>query len=226
MFVMTAKLSKPKLIAAGVILVGLIAALVMLLSGPKSTASSLPDGSSNEERAAYLATYGWSIDALPKETQAVTIPDPETNRVFARYNDLQISQGFDLLPYRGKEVTRFVYEILNYPEATAPVYAGVLVYEGKIIGGEITDTSPEGVIHGFSKPGTPPPSDSTEAPTTDQGATDKAAEQSAPETDTSADATVTRSASDMASSDQSTPDEAGSDSEALSDSTAPSSAPE
>ena len=163
MFVMTAKLSKPKLIAAGVILVGVIVAFVMLLCGNKSTASPLPKGSSNEERAAYLATYGWSVDAQPKETQAVTIPDPETNGVFARYNDLQISQGFDLAPYRGKEVTRFVYEILNYPEAKAPVYAGVLVYEGKIIGGEITDTAPEGVMHGFRKPGTAPTA--TEAPT-------------------------------------------------------------
>ena len=164
MFVMTAKLSKPKLVAAGIIVVGVIVAVVMLLTGSKSTAPSLPTGSSNEERAAYLATYGWSVDAIPKETQAVTIPDPETNGVFARYNDLQISQGFDLLPYRGKEVTRFVYEILNYPESTAPVYAGVLVYEGKIIGGEITDTAPDGVIHGFRKPGTSPES-TTEVPT-------------------------------------------------------------
>ena len=146
MFVMTAKLSKPKLLAAAVILVGMIGALVALLSGSGGSAPSMPMGDSNDARIAYLATYGWSVDAQPKETQAVTIPDPETNGVFARYNDLQISQGFDLAPYRGKEVTRFVYEILNYPEATAPVYAGVLVYEGKIIGGEITDTDRKSVV--------------------------------------------------------------------------------
>ena len=177
MFVMTAKLSKPKLLAAGVLVVGLITALVMLLSGKGATASSLPLGDSNEARAAYLATFGWSIDAIPKETQTVTIPDVTENKVFARYNDLQVSQGFDLLPYAGKEVIRYVYEILNYPEATAPVYAGLLVFEGKIIGGEITDTSPNGVIHGFQKPGTSPMTEPTEeAPEEPQGTTESTTE--------------------------------------------------
>ncbi len=161
MFVMTAKLSKPKLIAAAVILIGVVAALVMHLTGKGAATPTLPKGDSHEARAAYLATYGWSIDANPKETQTVTIPDPADNRVFSRYNELQTNQGFDLAPYAGKEVTRYVYEILNYPEATAPVYAGILIYEGKIIGGEITDTSPKGVIHGFQKPGTTAPTDNT-----------------------------------------------------------------
>ena len=161
MFVMTAKLSKPKLLAAAVILVGMIGALVALLSGSGGSAPSMPMGDSNDARIAYLATYGWSVDGTPKETQAVTIPNATDNKVFARYNDLQISQGSDLLPSAGKEVTRYVYEILNYPEATAPVYAGILVYNGNIIGGEITDTSPEGAIHGFQMPGAP----KQEAPT-------------------------------------------------------------
>ena len=166
MFVMTAKLSKPKLFAAGVILVALIAALIMLFSGNTEPAEPLPMGRSHEERAAYLATYGWSIDTQPKETQTVTIPKAEDNKVFARYNELQVNQGFDLKNYGGKEATRYVYEILNYPEASAPVYAGILVYEGKIIGGEITDTSPNGVIHGFRKPeNITPTEESASAPT-------------------------------------------------------------
>ena len=165
MFVMTAKLSKPKLFAAAVILVGVIVAIVMLLTGQGATVPSLPDGNSHEARAAYLATYGWSIDGIPKETQTVTIPDATENKVFARYNELQKDQGFDLLPYTGKEVIRYVYEILNYPDGTAPVYAGVLVFEGKIIGGEITDTSPNGVMHGFQKPGTTQSASESQAPT-------------------------------------------------------------
>ncbi len=164
MFVMTAKLSKPKLLAAGLIIIAVIAAIVMLVTGNSSTpAAPLPKGATDADRAAYLATYGWSINAQPKETQTVTIPDTVDNKVFARYNDLQLSQGFDLKSYAGMKATRFVYEILNYPRATAPVYAGVLVYEGHIIGGEITDTSPNGVIHGFRKPGSDTPAD-TDSP--------------------------------------------------------------
>ena len=154
MFVMTAKLSKPKLLATGVILVAVIAAIVMLLTGGSHSTPSQPKGATDAQRAAYLSTYGWSINAQPKETQTVTIPNAQDNKVFARYNDLQLSQGFDLRSYAGQEVTRYVYEILNYPDAKSSVYAGILVKDGCIIGGEITDTSPNGVMHGFQKPGT------------------------------------------------------------------------
>ena len=153
MFVMTAKLSKTKLVAAGLILLCIIALFVMLFSGGDKV--SAPKGTTNDERVAYLATFGWSVNAQPHETQKVKIPDTGENKVFARYNELQRSQGFDLTRFSGKEVMRYVYEILNYPEASAPVYASVLVCDGSIIGGDITDTSADGVIHGFQKPSLP-----------------------------------------------------------------------
>ena len=109
-------------------------------------------GNTNDERIAYLATFGWSVNAEPKETQKVKIPDTAENKVFARYNDLQKSQGFDLTEYAGKEVMRYAYEILNYPNASQPVYASVLVCDGYIIGGDVTNTAPDGVIHGFAMP--------------------------------------------------------------------------
>ena len=165
MFVMTAKLSKTKLVAAGLILLCIIALFVMLFSGGDEVRA--PKGTTNDERVAYLATFGWSVNAQPHETQKVKIPDTGENKVFARYNELQRSQGFDLTRFSGKEVMRYVYEILNYPEASAPVYASVLVCDGSIIGGDITDTSADGVIHGFQKPSLPEnkaPAEST-APT-------------------------------------------------------------
>ena len=161
MFVMTAKLSKSKLIAAGGILLAVLLLLLLLLKGG-TTGTTAPAGATNEDRLAYLASFGWSTDPMPKENQTVRIPDSKDNKVFARYNDLQLSQGFDLTEYAGKEVMRYVYEILNYPEAGAPVYASVLVYEGRIIGGDVTNTAPDGVIHGFRKPGTESAEDSRE----------------------------------------------------------------
>ena len=153
MFVFTAKLSKPKLFAAGILLLAAVLLIVLLAV------------SGGDDRVAYLATFGWSVNAEPTEVQQVRIPDTADNKVFARYNDLQLSQGFDLTQYAGKEVMRYVYEVLNHPDATDPVYAGILVYEGRIIGGDITDTSPNGQIHGFAMPGSPQatvPSESAE----------------------------------------------------------------
>lgn len=179
MFVLTAKLSKPKLIAAGVLLLAAIVLIVLLAvsGGSGSSGDTLPAGNTNDERVAYLATFGWSVNAEPTETQRVKIPDTADNKVFARYNDLQKSQGFDLTDYAGKEAERYVYEVLNYPEASAPVYASVLVYDGRIIGGDVTDTAPDGLIHGFAKPGTTEPS-STAAPTQEPTETSEPTEPS------------------------------------------------
>ena len=154
MFVLTAKLSKTKLIAAGIALLAAILLIVLLVGtgGERKPDESAPIGNTNDDRVAYLATFGWSVNAEPTETQKVKIPDTAENKVFARYNDLQKSQGFDLTDYAGKEVMRYVYEILNYPDASAPVYASVLVCDGRVIGGDITSSAPDGVIHGFAMP--------------------------------------------------------------------------
>ncbi len=154
MFVLTAKLSRPKLLAIGCIFAAIVLLIILLAGagGHSGSAEHAPDGESNDARVAWLATFGWSVNAEPTQMQKVRIPETTDNRVFARYNELQRSQGFDLTAYAGQEVMRYVYEILNYPEASAPVYASILVCDGVIIGGDITDSSPTGVIHGFQKP--------------------------------------------------------------------------
>lgn len=173
MFVMTAKLSKTKLIAAGVVILAVILLIVLLASGggPNQPAETAPIGATNDDRVAYLATFGWSVNAEPSETQRVKIPDTAENEVFSRYNDLQKSQGFDLTDFAGKEVMRYVYEILNYPDATDPVYASVLVYDGHVIGGDVTNSAPDGVIHGFSKPSPSSAGSTASTPSTEQNST-------------------------------------------------------
>lgn len=178
MFVLTAKLSKSKLIAAGVVLLAAILLIVLLAAsgGSDTPKKSSPIGNTNDDRVAYLATFGWSVNAEPTQTQKVRIPDTAENKVFARYNDLQKSQGFDLTDFAGKEVMRYVYEILNYPDASAPVYASVLVYDGHIIGGDVTNSAPDGVIHGFALP-----SKEQGAPETTQQTAPQSSEPSAEE---------------------------------------------
>ena len=50
---------------------------------------------------------------------------------------------------------RYVLRISIYPNATEPVYATLLVYKNQIIGGDVTNTSAQGKIHGFQT--SPPP---------------------------------------------------------------------
>ena len=150
MFVITTKLSKTK-IAAIVTLLIAAAVLAAVLGAAKGNAPKEPEaanGADNDSRAAWLAQCGWEINAEPVQTQSVKIPAADSE-VFRRYNELQKSQGFDLSQYAGKQATRYVYEVLNFPDAKGPVYATLFVLDGKIIGGDLTDSSPEGKIGGI-----------------------------------------------------------------------------
>ena len=60
--------------------------------------------------------------------------------------------GYDLSAFAGKTVMRYVYKIINFPGATEPVYATLLVYKNQVIGGDVTDTAAKGAVRGFSMP--------------------------------------------------------------------------
>lgn len=145
MMVMTAKVDKKKLI---LVLAGaaiLLAGLFWLFGGSDDTPTAAASLASNDGRVAFLKELGWEVAASPKESGQVRIPEPG-DPVFDRYNELQKSQGYDLSAYGGKTVMRYVYKIRNYPGATDPVYATLLIYKDQVIGGDITDTSAKGAI--------------------------------------------------------------------------------
>lgn len=150
MLVMTAKvdIKKIAIIAGGIIAV--IAVIALLLSGSSVSTGGANTITSNDDRVQFLTSFGWEVVTSPAETGQVRIP-AETSEVFSRYNSLQKSQGYDLSAYQGKTVMRYVYKIKNYPGATDPVYATILISSNQVIGGDITDTSATGVVQGFKK---------------------------------------------------------------------------
>ena len=106
---------------------------------------------SADDAAAFLSQFGWVVDAGSAETQEVTIP-AQFDKVFAGYNELQKSQGLDLSKYKKKAVTRYTFSVTNYDGYEGTVYANVLVYRGRVIGGDICSADVNGFIHGFEKP--------------------------------------------------------------------------
>lgn len=148
--VMTAKVDIKKIVAVLAAVVGVILAIILLFGGSDSTPTSAPAVSNNDSRVQFLQEMGWEVSTSPTESGQVKIPQEQT-KVYQRYNALQKSQGYDLSQYAGKTVMRYVYKINNFPGATEPVYATLLVYKNQIIGGDITDTSAKGVVQGFKK---------------------------------------------------------------------------
>lgn len=160
MMVMTAKVDMKKTLLALAAAAALILSLILLLGGGNAEETSAPAVSGNDARVKFLTDLGWDVTTSPVESSQVKIPE-EPSPVFTRYNALQISQGYDLSKFAGKKVMRYVYQINNYPGATDPVYATLLIYKNQVIGGDVTNTSPKGRIQGFRMPGAAAPTETT-----------------------------------------------------------------
>ncbi len=150
MMVMTAKVDMKKIAVILGAIAAVIIAVILFFGGGDAEATSASI-SSNDARVKFLKDLGWELNASPVESSQVRIPS-ETTEVFDRYNKLQQSNGYDLSKFAGKNAMRYVYKITNYPNATEPVYATLLVYKNEVIGGDITDTSANGKVQGFKPP--------------------------------------------------------------------------
>ena len=151
MLVMTAKVDKKKIAIILAAVVIAVAGIFLLLCNNDATPTVSTGVANNDARVAFLKSFGWEVTTSPVESGQVRIPE-SGNNVFNRYNELQKSQGYDLSAYAGKTVMRYVYQINNFPDATAPVYATLLVYQNQVIGGDVTDTSAKGSIRSFKMP--------------------------------------------------------------------------
>ena len=96
----------------------------------------------------FIESYGWKVDASSEEISSAMMP-AEQNDVFVLYNKLQLEQGFDLVPYLGKVLTKYTYLLRQNPVGSKEVfYATVLTYDGKIVGADIYSPSINGFMQG------------------------------------------------------------------------------
>ena len=158
MVVLTAKVDFKKLMLILALVAAALLGVILFLGNSQQTfRTDHQDLASNDGRIHFLKSFGWEVQNTPKESGQVLIPQ-ESNEVFDRYNALQKCQNYDLSKFAGKKVMRYVYEVTNYPGATQPVYATVLVYKNQVVGGDITNTAPGGKIQGFDFPSDAAPS--------------------------------------------------------------------
>lgn len=104
----------------------------------------------NGDRIEFLGQFGWQVKPDAVDSREVTIPS-EFDKIFTGYNEIQKRQGLDLSDYKKKKVMRYTYEITNYDGADGVVYANLLVYRNRVIGGDICSADVKGFIHGFEK---------------------------------------------------------------------------
>ena len=104
-----------------------------------------------QARRAFLAGFGWEIDEEQAEAEAVVIP-ARFDAVYQDYNGIQKTQGLDLERYRGKSVMRYTYPVKNYPDYDGTVFATLLIYKDRVIGGDVCSASADGFVHGWKSP--------------------------------------------------------------------------
>lgn len=103
------------------------------------------NASTNAKRLNYLKEAGYIVLSDEPQTQIVTLPN-SFHDVYVSYNALQLKSGYDLSAYKGCETIIYTYQI------TAPVgyegecLANIIVYNNRIIGGDISSAGYGGYI--------------------------------------------------------------------------------
>ena len=160
MFVYTCRAGTIRFFAVIVLAVAALAALEIFVPAyqPVSAGADSSDEAvrisydrikTNEDRVKFLSQFGYEVSEDPIETVEITLPE-KFDKVYAGYNELQKAQGLDLSKYRRKTVMRYTYEVKNYDGYNGGrVLANVIVYRGRVIGGDVCSADPQGFVHGF-----------------------------------------------------------------------------
>ena len=162
MFIYSLRAGTVKLV--GVICVALtvlitLIAFVPTYSADNSTAANAGETAVNysydkvknaQDVISFLSQFGWEVGSEPVEIKTVTIP-AEFDKVFAAYNEMQKGQGLNLSKFKNKDATRYTFAVSNYEGYEGTVYANVLVYRNRVIGGDICSADVSGFVHGFEK---------------------------------------------------------------------------
>ena len=158
MFVFSFKANKPKLIIALCVVICVLIAGTLALGGRKKPVVNDKvinyKANTPSECITILSQFGWTVNEEPVEVREVIIPS-EFNDTYEAYNVIQKNQGLDLEPYKGFRAKKWIFEVKNYPEYPADsgyIRATLLVYDGAVIGGDISSIEQNGFIQGFEFP--------------------------------------------------------------------------
>ena len=153
MFVLSIKMSTVKLVS----IIAVLGLIVAVAAWPKAdaptqqattTAINYGNIKNDTDRVTFLKQFGWEVDLEPIECQEIIIPSV-FNKVYEQYNTIQKAQGLDLSKFAGKRAKRWTYRIKNYPDSTDQIRANVIVYNNKVIAGDVSNVRLNGFMTGF-----------------------------------------------------------------------------
>ena len=109
-----------------------------IMSPPKEYLGIDNTGETAAQRVEVLTHLGYNVNSSTEESENIRIPI-ELSDVYNNYNELQKENGTDLLNYRGAECVRYTY--INEDN---DMNLNIIVYDGRIIGGDECSTELDG----------------------------------------------------------------------------------
>lgn len=142
--------SLKKNIVLSIFAIFMLSCTFLLMIGSTYHTPSPPDtllgidnnGENTGSRIRFLSALGYNAGASTEEEAEVKIP-MEFNDVYENYNNIQKEIGTDLHNYLGADCIRYTYTIENTDDG-GELRANLLVYQGRIIGGDICSTALDG----------------------------------------------------------------------------------
>lgn len=140
--------SKAALIGIALLIAAAVWVIFKLAAGGKPGIA----GATNNERIAYIQSFGWDTKAVPDKVSEIRIP-ARFDDAYTQYNAIQKEQGFDLRKYRAYTAMKYTYSIKNYDNAdpVVPIYANLIVIDGKIVGADISSAAANGFVTVLAK---------------------------------------------------------------------------
>ncbi len=105
------------------------------------------DANTNAKRVVFIKSLGVRLDDETASKKSVIIPE-SFSEVYRDYNELQKSAGYDLSAYKGCEVVIYTYSISPPNGYNGTCATHLIVYKGRVIGGDISSAE----LGGFMLP--------------------------------------------------------------------------
>ena len=124
MVIMTAKVSKRKMLLVLLLLVLAAAVLITCLKRAdtpdtsQDTAEEIAEVATNEARVAFLEQFGWTVAEEPVQTQKVRVPE-DPSEVFLRYTICSCRRATIFFPTAAKPLRATSIRSQTIPAATA-----------------------------------------------------------------------------------------------------------
>ncbi|MBQ6947403.1 MAG: DUF4830 domain-containing protein [Clostridia bacterium] len=147
MFICSFKLNKTRVLSVVAALCLSLTLVFLMLPEPTGVNGAAGEKStkSEAEMVEYLSSIGHTVAPQALLIEKVVIPE-KFDEEYKKYNELQKESGYNLEEYAGKNADKYTFKLLNKDPEQEERVVNLLIFEGQVIGGDVSSTKFGGSI--------------------------------------------------------------------------------